>query len=667
MRTHLQGRRARHGRAIKLAVALMAGCCAIAPSTVAAKSFDYTTWDAYLGGAESAQYSALNQITTANVKDLKVAWTFETGTGSPPAFGPLVANGTMYVTVRDTFVVALDPATGKEKWRTEVKGRLGSRGMDYWQSKDGKDKRLIFLSGGFLRQMNADTGEFIKGFGMAPGEGIDIRIGLSGDISKVRPLQTNNPGRVYGDLVIMSLPAGGYDYTSSPADIHAYNIVTGKLAWVFHVKPEKGEFGYETWPEKDRDRMGGVHNWSEATVDDQAGVIYIPTGTARYDFYGGNRPGDNLFANSVLALDAKTGKRLWHFQTVHHDLWDYDIPLAPKLMTITKDGKDIPVVVQATKQGFIFVLDRKTGVPIWPVEERPVPQSDVPGEKTSPTQPFPTWPEPFTRQGKITEADINPFISEADKAKARQLLKTARNEGIFTPPSLRGSISLPGHNGGANFGMSAIDPVNHRYYVIDRVLPTLDTLVPDKRPEAIANMPNGGGDVTPYQSPVNFNLQSNGFGIMGPPWSSITAYDMDTGKKLWTTPNGEVKPLADLGIKDTGSHIGRGHPVVTAGGLFFNATSSDRKFRARDSATGKTLWEADLPAASEGIPAVYEVNGRQFIVIPVGGDGLWAPKLPLPKAGANQYIAFALPEGSAPPSTPAIAPELAPKAKAKGK
>ncbi|MBO9582231.1 MAG: PQQ-binding-like beta-propeller repeat protein [Sphingobium sp.] len=665
---HLQGRGARHGRAVRLAVALMAGCCATLPSTVAAKSFDYATWDSYLGGAESAQYSSLNQITTANVKDLKVAWTFETGPGSAPAFGPLVANGTMYVTARDSFVIALDPATGKEKWRTEVKGRLGSRGMNYWQSKDGKDKRLIFLSGGFLRQMNADTGEFIKGFGMAAGEGIDIRTGLSGDISKMRPLQTNNPGRLYGDLIIMSLPAGAYDYASSPADIHAYNILTGKLAWVFHVKPEKGEANYDSWPGKDRDRMGGVHNWSESTVDDQAGVIYIPTGTARYDFYGGNRPGDNLYANSILALDAKTGKRLWHFQTVHHDLWDFDIPLAPKLMTITKDGKDIPVVVQATKQGFVFVLDRKTGVPIWPVEERPVPKSDVPGEKASPTQPFPTWPEPFTRQGKITEADINPFIPEADKAKIRALLKTARNEGLFTPPSLQGTFSLPGHNGGANWGMSAIDPVNHRFYVVDRVLPTLDTLVPDKRPEAIANMPNGGGDVTPYQSPVNFNLQSNGFGLMGPPWSSITAYDMDTGKKLWNVPNGEVKPLADLGIKDTGSHIGRGNPVVTAGGLFFNATSSDRKFRARDSATGKTLWEADLPAASEGIPAVYEVNGRQFIVIPVGGDGLWAPRLPLPKAGANQYIAFALPEGSAPPSTPALAPELSPaKAKAKGK
>jgi glucose dehydrogenase len=662
MRTHLERRSSRQGRAIRLAVALMAGSFAIAPSTVAAKSFDYTTWDSYLGGAESAQYSALNQITAANVKDLKVAWTFETGTGSAPRFGALQANGLLYVTSKDSIIIALDPTTGKEKWRRELKGRMSARGMNYWASKDGKDKRLIFLNNGFLREVNADTGEFIAKFGQADGEGIDIRTGLSGDITKVRALQTDNPGRIYGDTIIMSLPAGSASYASSAADIHAYNILTGKLVWVFHVKPQKGEYGYDTWPEKDQELMGGIHNWSESTIDDQAGVIYIPTGTARFDFYGGNRPGNNLFANSVLALDAKTGKRLWHYQTVHHDLWDYDIPLAPKLMTITKDGKDIPVVVQATKQGFIFVLDRKTGVPVWPVEERPVPQSDVPGEKTSPTQPFPTWPEPFTRQGKITEADINPFIPEADKVKARALLKTARNDGIFTPPSIRGSIQLPGHNGGANFGMSAIDPVNHRYYVIDRVLPTLDVLSISKRPDALAQMPNGGGDVQPYDSPVNFNLQSNGFGIMAPPWSSITAYDMNTGNKLWTVPNGGVKPLEDLGIKDTGSHIGRGNPVVTAGGLLFNATNTDRKFRARDAATGKVVWEADLPAASEGAPAVYEVNGRQFIVIPVGGDGLWAPKLPLPKAGPNQYIAFALPEGSAPPSTPAPAP-----APAKGK
>ncbi len=644
MRTLIERRQSRLG-SIRLAAALLVAGCALAPVTVQAKSFDYTTWDSYLGGGESSQYSSLDQINLSNVKDLKVAWTFDVGAGGPPRFGPLSANGLLYVTVKDTTIVALDPATGQERWRHEFQGRIGGRGMNYWQSEDGKDKRLIVLNNGVLRQISADNGQPITSFGK--NGGVDLREGLGGDISKLRPLQTDNPGRIYKNLIIMSLPAGAYDYASSPADIHAYDIKTGKLAWVFHVVPRKGEFGYDTWPANEQDRMGGVHNWSESTIDDQAGVMYIPTGTARYDFYGGNRPGDNLYGNSILALDAKTGKRLWHYQTVHHDLWDFDIPVAPKLLTIKKDGQEIPVVVQATKQGFLFVLDRRTGKPVWPIEERAVPASDVPGEKASPTQPWPTWPEPFARIGKMTEADINPFISDEDKQKVRELLKTVRNEGLFTPPSLQGSISLPGHNGGVNWGMAAVDPKNQRFFVISRTLPTINKLTADSRQQAIDNMPNGGGDVVPYQSPVNFGIQANGFSMIAPPWSTITAYDMNSGKKLWDLPNGEVKPLADLGITGTGSHIGRGAPVVTAGGLIFNATSTDRKFRARNAETGEVVWEADLPAASEGIPAVYEAGGRQFIVIPVGGDGLWAPKLPLPKAGASQYIAFALPQGGA--------------------
>jgi quinoprotein glucose dehydrogenase len=290
------------------------------------------------------------------------------------------------------------------------------------------------------------------------------------------------------------------------------------------------------------------------------------------------------------------------------------------------------------------VLDRRTGKPVWPIKETPVPASDVPGEKAWPTQPVPTLPEPFARQGKLTEDMINPYISEEDQAKLRELLKTARNEGLFTPPSLVGSISLPGHNGGANWGSSAVDPQHHRYFVVSKQIPTFDKLVLDKRPEAQAAMPNGGGDVKPYKSNVDFMLQSNGLPAINPPWSLITAYDMDTGKKLWSLPNGEVTKLVEQGIRDTGSTAPRGGPVATAGGLVFVGTSSDRKFRARDAATGKVLWEFSLPAASEGVPAVYEAGGRQYIVIPVGGDGLFAPKLGQTPPGPSQYMAFALPE-----------------------
>lgn len=639
-------RRSRRGRAARwLESGLALAVAALALDPAAAKSFDYVGWDSYLGGAESAQYSSLDQINKSNVTKLAVVWTFPAGDGQPPHFNPVVVGNVMYIMAPGNFLVALDAATGKELWRKPNQGRVGARGMNYWRSDDGKDRRLLFVNDGMLRAVSADTGEPIASFGT--NGGVDLRVGLQGDISAVHPLQTDNPGRIYKNLIIMSLPAGAYDYASAPADIHAYDIRTGKLAWIFHTVAQKGEVGYDTWPEKDHEKVGGVHNWSESTIDDQAGVIYIPTGTARYDFYGGNRPGNNLFANSILALDARTGKRLWHFQAIHHDLWDFDFPQAPKLLTIKKDGRTIPVVVQASKQGFVYVLDRRTGKPIWPIEERPVPASDVPGEQASPTQPFPTWPKPFTRQA-FTEADINPYVPQADQDKLHTLFKTARNEGLFTPPSLRGTISMPGHNGGANWGTSAVDPTRGRFFVMAKQLPTFDKLVLDPRPQAQAAMPNGGGDVKPYKSTVNFMLQSNSLPAISPPWSTITAYDMNDGHIMWQVADGEVTALAQQGIADTGSQAPRGSPVATGGGLLFVGTSSDRKFRARDADTGKVLWEYDLPAASEGVPAVYAVGGRQFVVVPVGGDGLFSAVQPgLPKPGPNQYIAFALPDGSA--------------------
>jgi quinoprotein glucose dehydrogenase len=615
---------------------------AAASAAVPGQSFDYVGWDSYLGGGESSQYSSLAQIDKSNVGQLQVAWSYPTGEGQPYRFNPLIVGTTMYVVAHDDSIVALEAATGKELWRRPNEGWVGGRGMNYWASADGTDRRLLFINNGMLRAISADTGEPIASFG--GGAGIDLRVGLEGDTSKLR-LKTDNPGRVFENLLIISLPAGGSDYTAAPADIHAYDILTGKLAWIFHVIPKVGEFGSDTWPAGQRGSYGGVHNWSESTIDKETGIVYIPTGTARFDFYGGNRPGDNLFANSILALDARTGKRIWHFQTVHHDLWDFDIPTAPKLLTIRKGGRQIPVLVQATKTGFVFVLDRRTGKPIWPIEERKVPASDVPGEKASPTQPFPTWPKPFARQS-FTEADINPYIPEADQAKVREILRTHRNEGLFTPPSLRGSISMPGHNGGANWGSSAVDPVSGRFFVVSKQIPVVNKLTADPRPAALAAMPNGGGDVTPYRATYDFMMQSNSLSAIGPPWSTITAYDINDGKMLWQVPDGEVTPLVEKGVRDTGSHAPRGGPVITAGGLMFVATSSDRKLRARDVNSGAVVWEYDLPAASEGVPAIYQVGGRQFIVIAVGGNGLFTSGKDMTKPGPNQYMAFALPAGS---------------------
>jgi len=636
---------------IPASMMLLAAGCANAQGEVASAStaapkgnFDFKGWDSYLGGSDSSQFSALTQVNKDNVDQLQVAWTFETGDGQPPHFNPTVAGGRMYVLTGDSKIAALDPATGREIWRSDNSGRLSGRGINYWSSPDGSEERLLLLNDGVLRAMDAKTGQFIDSFG-TDGK-VDLRDALpEGHAPTPRPLMTDNPGRIYKDTMIVSLPAGAYDFASSPADIQAYDVRTGKLKWVFHTVPRIGEFGSDTWPEKDREKFGGVHNWSEFTVDPELGIAYIPTGTARYDFYGGNREGNNLFANSLIALDANTGKRIWHYQLVHHDLWDFDLPNAPKLMTIHKDGKDIPVVIQATKQGFVFVFNRLTGEPIWPIEERPVPASDVPGEKASPTQPFPTLPEPFARQS-FTANDINPYLPKEDQEKLREGLKTWRNEGLFTPPSLVGSISMPGHNGGANFGTTAVDPLNQRFFVVSREIPVLIKLNPDKRPEALEAMPNGGGDVTPYKSPVNFLLQSNGMVAVKPPFSFLTAYDMNTGKILYRIADGESAALLAKGITGTGSQAPRGGPVATASGLLFVGTAGDRTFRARDSATGKVLWEYKLDAATEGVPAVYEVDGREYITLPVGGDGLFAQQSDQPKPGPGKYVTFALPKGS---------------------
>jgi len=630
-----------------------------AGAATAAGKFDFAGWDQYLGGADSSQYSSLAEIDKSNVGRLEVAWSYPTGENY--LFNPLIVGSTMYVLAKGRSIVALDAATGRELWTHANEGAVGTRGMNYWRSQDGSDERLLYLNGGFLTAIDAKTGDTITSFGV--GGRVDLRIGLDGDVTTIRALQTNNPGRIFEDTIIMSLPAGGGGYASSPADIHAYNVRTGVLQWIFHTVPRPGEPGSETWPEAGLGNYGGVHNWSESTVDADLGIIYIPTGTARYDFYGGNRHGNNLFGNSLLALDARSGKLLWHFQTIHHDLWDYDLPTAPKLLTVTHDGQQVPIVAQPSKQGFVYVLNRITGTPLWPIEERPVPQSDTPGEQSSPTQPFPTAPPPFARQ-RFTEADINPYISEADQAKVREILRSSRNEGLYTPPSLQGTIMLPGHNGGANWGSSAVDPMNGRLFVVSKELPTTANLRPPQPPGAggppgagppgggppgggprppPAPPPNSGPDFVPYTAPVDFMIQqSTGLSALGPPWSQITAYDLNAGTIMWQVPDGDVASLAAKGIVGTGSHAPRGGVVATGGGLLFLGTSSDRKFRAYDADTGKVLWSYDLQAAVEGVPAVYSVNGKQYVAIAVGGNGLFSQGLGHPEPGPGQYIVFAL-------------------------
>jgi len=659
---------------------LLPGLLVSAIVASAADERSFTTWTQYLGGSDSAQYSSLKQITKANVKQLELVWSYPAGTGTF-IFGPIVVDGVMYVLKAGTpppnappaqpggrgpqagtAIAALDAATGKELWVHPNMGPVGTRGMNYWESKDRSDRRLLYINGGFLTALDARTGQTINSFG--DNGRTDLRTGLDRDVP--RPLQTSNPGRIFENLIITPLPAGGAGYDASPADIHAFDVRTGKLAWVFHVIPHPGEFGYDTWPPDAWKTAGGVHNWNEMTLDEKRGIAYIPLGTARYDFYGANRKGNDLFGNSLLALDARTGKRLWHFQMVHHDLWDYDLPAAPKLLTVKHNGKNVDAIAQPTKFGFLYVFDRVTGEPLWPIEERMVPQSDVPGEWSSPTQPFPTKPPPFARQS-FNEKDINPYATEAEQAAIRELLKNSRNEGLFTPPSLRGSISAPGHNGGANWGGSAVDPTHGFLYIVSRENPTLDKLELPGQGRGGGGGKGGRGKGGPpaapvpvapvddsfihYNAPINFIAQpSSGLSAMGPPWSNLTAYDLNTGTIKWQVPNGGVLGLELQGHNDTGAHNPRGGPVVTAGGLIFAATASDRKVRAYDQDTGKVLWEKDLPNGSDGIPAVYEVGGREYIALCVAaGNGYLAQRVkngdqPLPPLGPGSYMVFALPK-----------------------
>jgi quinate dehydrogenase (quinone) len=617
----------------------LAGLMALATTACAADLRPFNTWNQYLGGADSSQYSSLSQINKSNVKQLAVAWTYATGDNAPYLFNPLVVDGVIYVQAKNNSLVALDAVTGRELWVHPFQGPVTSRGMNYWESKDRSDRRLFTTNGGFLTAIDARTGQTVMSFG--DNGRADLRTGLDRDLTNVPPIQTNNPGRIFEDILIMPLMRSGADYSYVPGDIHAYNVRTGKLLWQFHTVPRPGEFGYETWPKDFWTRSGGGINWNELTIDEKRGIAYIPTGTGKWDHYGADRVGQNLFANSIIALDARTGKRLWHFQTVHHDLWDYDLPAGPKLLTVKHDGKNVDVVIQPTKHGFLFVLDRVTGQPLWPIEERPVPRSDVPGEQAWPTQPFPIKPPPFARQA-LTEKDVSPYMPEAEQATWRERIRNSRNEGLFTPPSMKGTVAIPGVGGGASWGTAAVDPAKGFLYIVSKDAPTIITITlpgnsaADQKGKAVPHAPPVtpvDGAFTHYTAPyTQFVSQSSRLPSLSPPWFQLTAYDLNAGTIRWQTPYGTVPPLAAEGHSDTGVvQQQRGGPVVTASGLIIAATN-DKKLRAYDADNGKVIWETDLPASAEGVPAVYEIGGREYIALCVAAGN-----------GPGAYMAFALP------------------------
>ena len=602
-----------------LAAALLAGVC------FRVRGQDHATWREYAGGTDSAQYSALKQINRSNVSRLEVAWTYPTGDGLKYSFNPIMVDGFLYVLAKKNSIVALDARTGKEIWTYTPDPPatiITNRGINYWESKDHTERRLLFCANHALQAIDARTGKAILSFGT--GGRVDLKEGLGRDPKSLTLVQSTTPGRVFEDLLILG-SATNQGYGSAPGDIRAFDTRTGKLVWTFHTIPHPGEFGYDTWPPDAWKTVGGANVWSEFSLDEARGIVYAPTASAKYNFYGAARKGANLFADSLLALDARTGKRLWHFQMVHHDIFDYDDSTAPKLLRV-RHGKSVDAVAQVSKQGFVFVFDRVSGAPLWPIEERPVPRSDMPGEETWPTQPFPTKPPPFARQ-KFTADDLNPYLEPQERARFRDEILSARNEGLFTPPGLRPTIQMPGNNGGANWGGAAVDPGNGTLFVVSKDLPAILKLVPD-------------ATGTRYTSGFGLVTATNGLSPISPPWSSLTAYDLNAGTIKWKIALGDVPELAAKGVKNTGSHYPKVGPVVTAGGLLFAGTR-DRTIRAFDVETGKVLWETEVDAALEGIPAVYEIGGREFIVFCASAQAGLTPGTQGKISGA--YVALALP------------------------
>ncbi|HEX7358938.1 MAG TPA: pyrroloquinoline quinone-dependent dehydrogenase [Bryobacteraceae bacterium] len=585
-------------------------------------------WRAFGGAPDSAQYSSLAQINRSNVSRLKIAWSYPTGDTHRYFFNPLVAHGIMYVLAKDDSLVALDAATGKQVWvhptgpyTTKL---TTDRGIDYWQSKDGKQRRLFFARDNRLYAIDARTGQTIPSFG--DGGFVDLRKGLGRDPKTLALVQSLSPGRVFENLLILG-SATNQGYGSGPGDIRAYDVHSGRLVWSFHTIPHPGELGYKTWPKNAWKTVGGVNCWMEMSVDAKRGIVYVPTASPKYNFYGADRRGKDLFGDSLLALDARTGKLLWYFQMVHHDIWDYDNATAPKLLTVRHNGKTVEAIAQPSKTGFLWVFNRLNGKPLWPVKERRVPASDVPGEQTWPTQPYPVKPAPFARQ-QFTEKDLSPYLSTTERAKFRKELEGARNQGLFTPPGLRNTVEMPGNNGGANWGGAAADPRSGMLYVLSKDLPCMLKLTPDK------------GNPRHLESGFGFMFTRSGLSPIAPPWTSLTAYNLNTGAIKWKVPLGDVPELAAKGITNTGAMYPKTGPVVTAGGLIFAGTR-DGKVRALDVRSGKVVWEKQLSSPIAGIPAVYESHGREYIVFCAAASS--SPRAKAPVIAHGAYVTFYLP------------------------
>jgi quinoprotein glucose dehydrogenase len=596
-------------------------------------------WAFWGGDQGQGHYSTLADIHTGNVSQLRQAWVWKTGETELKEYGtrpgmfentPVMIDNVLYVTSPYNRVVALNPETGGELWSYDPKSYVDGqppngtgyvhRGIAVWRDARDGNKARIFLNTRYrLLSLDAKTGKPVNTFG--DNGVVDLSQGLVWQINKLHYTETSPPV-VYKDLVILGNGVGDrlVYRNDPPGDVRAFDARTGKRVWSFHTIPQAGELGNDTWGNDSWKFTGHTNVWAPFTLDERRGLVYLPVSTPSNDFYGGNRPGNNLFGETLVCLDANTGLRKWHFQIVHHGLWDYDLASPPTLATITVEGKKIDAVVQLTKQGFAFVFDRVTGKPVWPIEERPVPSSDVPGESSSPTQPFPTKPPAISPQG-VTLDDAFDLTPEL-KAEAQAEMKKYRIGPLFTPPSLEGSLILPGILGGANWGGGAFDPDTGLLYVKTTNSPAI---VRVKRTDRSPANPRASEVDAEWSGDLGASATFHGgLPLTKPPYAHLTAIDLNHGTIAWKEPFGDWPELRNnpalkgVNLPPVLGIAGPQGPIVTKGGLLF-VSSEDRALHAIDKATGKDLWQGPLPARSYGTPMTYRTReGHQFVVVATG-------------------------------------------------
>lgn len=595
-------------------------------------------WPAVGGDRGGTRYSTLDQINRENAGQLQVAWTFRTGElvdgkGSTIECTPLIVDEVMFVTTANRRVIALEAATGKVLWAFDPAsygppaGPLASggvnRGVVFWTDPLNPEARRIFhgTSDGRLYSIDARTGLLDPDFGTRGAK--DLREDVERDISKLSYGPTSAPA-IFEDLVILGFSTGEGPDIAAPGDVRAFDCRTGKPRWSFRTVPGPGEFGHETWAEGSWENRGGANAWSGISVDEQRGLVFAGLGSASFDFYGGDRRGDNLFANCVVALDGRTGERRWHFQTLRHDLWDHDLPAYPNLVTVQRDGKSIDAVAQVTKTGYVYLFNRETGEPLFEIDEVPAPASDIPGEATATHQPVPRKPPPLCPL-VLTEDNVTD-IGEANRQSALEQLARLRHGEAFLPPSLEGTVVMPGFHGGANWSGASFDPAAGVLFVNSTNEPNVIALAP---------APEGARYRFTHRGYNKF-VDHEGYPAIKPPWGLLTAIDLARGEFLWQVPLGEFPELTARGVPPTGTP-NFGGTIATAGGLVFIGATKDEMFRAFDSQTGEILWQHKLPAGGYATPSTYVASGRQYVIIAAAGAG----KLATP--AGDWFVAFALP------------------------